>query len=469
MPPGRSAEADSGERHRTRALAFICLLAIALRVAYRAYAGSADFWQTAYTVYYDMASNIAAGNGLWSDGGGWAMRPPIYPCFLALAALAGGHYMLIAIPQALFGAGTVLCVFLIGNELFSQRAGMIAALLTALYPYYVVKDTELQETGLVTFSAALSVYLLLRARNSRSFAGWLAAGAVLGLSVLTRTTMLPFTLAAVAWIAVFGDGPSKQKLLRAGVVLLALLVAVGAWMERNYLVIGRPVLTSELGIQFWTAHNPQTFSRYPAESIDVAFEALTPSEKEEMEALPGNELEVSDWFLHRGLAYVEANPGMALTGAVRKVATGFSWVISPRREPLVEMTYILSYAPISILGVLGMVLARQAWRVHSLIYLQFLAFIAVSAIFWAHSGHRIYLDVYLIVFSVFAAERLCETICRVSARRVGSQLAEPYRRFGRGWNGGHHLPALRAFSAKLVCPSRRGGATRRSRTGRGDG
>jgi 4-amino-4-deoxy-L-arabinose transferase-like glycosyltransferase len=406
-------------RYRPVGLALICLLAIALRVAYRAYAGSTDFWQHGYTFYYDIASNIVAGSGLGIGGRGWAMRPPIYPVFLALAALAGGHYLLIVIPQALFGAGTVFCAFLIGNEIFGRRSGMIAALLTALYPYYIVHDTALQETGMATFSAALSVYLLIRAGTSRSVAGWLAAGAVLGLSVLIRTTMLPFALAAVAWIAVFGEGPSRQILLRAGVVCVALFVMVGTWLERNYLVVGRPVLTSEFGIQFWTAHNPQTFSRYPVDSIDqsnaVAFEMMTHSEKEEMGALAGNEIAQSDWFFQRGLAYVEANPGIALAGAVRKVAAGFSWVISPRREALVQTVYIISYAPISMLGLLGIVLARRGWRVHSLIYLQFLGFIVVSAIFWAHTSHRIYLDVYLIVFAAYAAQRLGRMVRRPPA------------------------------------------------------
>jgi hypothetical protein len=188
-----------------RTVAFICLLAIALRVAYRAYAGSADFWEHGYTFFYDIATNIAAGKGVGIDGGASAMRPPVYPGFLALA-------------------------------------------------------------------------------------------------------------------------------------------------------------------------------------------------------------------------YVEADPGAALTGALRKIAAGFSWVMSPRREPLVQRIYFLSYAPISILGLLGMVLARRAWRVHSLIYLQFLAFVAVSAIFWAHTSHRTYLDVYLIVFSVFAAERLFEFATR--------RAAEPRHRAG---------------------------------------
>jgi hypothetical protein len=80
----------------------ICLLAIALRVTYRAHAGSANFSEHGYTSYYNMASNIANGKGLGIDGGALAMRSPIYPCLLALAALAGGHYMLVRVIAAYF-------------------------------------------------------------------------------------------------------------------------------------------------------------------------------------------------------------------------------------------------------------------------------------------------------------------------------------------------------------------------------
>jgi 4-amino-4-deoxy-L-arabinose transferase-like glycosyltransferase len=399
-------------RYPTIALALICVAAIAIRVTYRAYTGSADFWQDGYIFYYDIASNFVAGKGLVNNSGDWAMRPPIYPSFLALTAIAGEHYMLIVIPQALFGTGTVICAFLIGNELFDQRTAILAALFTAFYPYYVVHDTALQETSMMTFFVACSVYLLLRAKRSQSLGSWLAAGAMLGLSVLIRTTMLPFALAAVAWIAVFGEGACRQRLLRASVVFLALVASVGGWMGRNYIVVDRAVLSSEAGFQFWAAHNPQTFSHYPAESIDrstaLAFEALTLSDKQKIEALSGNELARSDWFLQRGLDYVQQNPDIALAAAVRKVTAGFSWILNPRKEPFVQIIYALSYAPIFILGILGMLLARQGWREHSLVYLLFLTFIVVSAIFWAHTSHRTYLDVYLIVFAAFAAQRVLE-------------------------------------------------------------
>ena len=401
-------------------LALICLAALILRVAYRVHAGGDDFWQNGYLFFYEYAKNIAAGKGLWLEGGGYAMRPPVYPYFLALAYLLGGHYLLVVIPQALVGTVTVACAYLIGKELFSERAGLIAALFTAFYPYYVVHDTALQETSMVTALAALSVYALLRAKRSSLLATWLLAGLVLGATVLTRATMLPFALAASVWIAALGAGQPRQKLLRAGVVLCGLALLVGSWLVRNDVVIGRPILTSELGNQFWTANNPQTFSRYPGESMDesrdVAFQALSAPEKQLVASLYGNELALNDFFMAKGIAYVRDNPEDVLVDGLRKVAAGFSWTINPNREPLVQAVYFLSYAPILVLGLLGMVLARRGWREHGLMYLQFLSFVAVTAVFWAHTSHRTYLDVYLILFSAYAVDRLITERLRAENR-----------------------------------------------------
>src|SRR5262249_51281272 len=149
-----------------------------------------------------------------------------------------------------------------------------------------------------------------------------------------------------------------------------------AWLERNELVLGRPVLSTEVGYQFWTAHNPETFSRYPAESMDrsrdVSYAALSPDEKA---ALSGSELERNDLFMRRGLDYVRQNPAEAFLSGIRKIGAGFSVVMNPNREPLVQAVYFISYTPILLLGLIGMWLTRRGWKEHGIIYLQFLSFI----------------------------------------------------------------------------------------------
>lgn len=371
--------------------------------------GAADFWDNGYSFFYDLASNVAAGKGL-CIGGDSAMRMPAYPLFLALTALAGKNYLWIVIPQALLGAGTVLCAYLIARDLFGHSTGIVAAVLTALYPYYVVHDIALQETGLFTFLTALPVFLLLRARRGYLMAEWALAGLVLGTAVLTRQTLAPFAAGALVWIGVFSEGSHWQKLYRVSAVLLPLGLIVGSWMARNYLVVGAPVLTSEFGRQLWNANNAKTFSHYPTESIDrseaEAFQALTPAERLELQEASANEIRESDWFLKKGLDYIQVHPLGTLGAAGRKIAAGFSWSFNPRREPLVQAVYLVSYGSIAILGLFGSVLTRRRWKEHSLIYLLFLTFVGVTSVFWAHTSHRSYLDVYLIVFSAYVVNHL---------------------------------------------------------------
>jgi 4-amino-4-deoxy-L-arabinose transferase-like glycosyltransferase len=267
-----------------------------------------------------------------------------------------------------------------------------------------------------TLLTALSVFLLLRANRTASLAHWVAAGLTLGAAVLTRQTLAPFAAAALIWLAIWGEQPRLRRFLTVG---LAFGLAVVPWLVRNYFVVGAPVLTSEFGRQLWNANNAKTFSHYPSESIDrsadEAFSALTPADQRELDGLSGNEIGESDWFLRKGIDYIEAHPDATLVAAVRKVAAGFSWRFNPVREPLVQAAYLASYGPISILGVLGMLMTRSHWREHMPIYLLFLAFVAVTAIFWAHTSHRSYLDVYWIVFASY-------TLARLFGRGAGSNV-----------------------------------------------
>lgn len=66
---------------------------------------------------------------------------------------------------AMFGivtfAGTVLVVYLIGNELYGRKAAMIAALLYSFYPMAVIYGANVSDTGPMAFFAALSVLTML--------------------------------------------------------------------------------------------------------------------------------------------------------------------------------------------------------------------------------------------------------------------------------------------------------------------
>jgi 4-amino-4-deoxy-L-arabinose transferase-like glycosyltransferase len=391
----------NGSRQRLLVAALLAAAFLA-RLGARMAFGEEYFWTNSYGIYYELAENVLIGKGFCFDTT-CAWLPPLYPLFLTLSASAGKNYLLVVVPQALMGAGTAFCAFLIGRHIFNATVGVLACAITAFYPYYVMHDTALQETGMVTFCTALSVWLLLRASRLNRNRDWVLAGLVLGSIALVRASVAPAAGVALLWTAIWGaQGNVWARLRKSSILLLAVTVIIGPWLIRTYHLTGTPVLNSQNGQALWTGNNSETFSYYPAESIDrsrdEAWSKLTQADQEELARLANDEITTSNWFAHRAWVFIRANPWLVVRGAFRKLEAGFSPRLNPVREPLAQAAYAMAYVPVAVLGIIGMLLARQRGEV-ILIEMLFLAFMCVTAIFWAHTSHRSYLDVYWIVFA----------------------------------------------------------------------
>jgi 4-amino-4-deoxy-L-arabinose transferase-like glycosyltransferase len=396
-----------------RTLLAIVVLAFALRFAVRWYAGDADFWN-GYAFFVELARNIAAGNGIAIEGGPpSAARVPLYPAFLAAVTFGREAFLPVVFWQSLIGAGTVFCTALIARELFGGTAAVIAAVIAAIYPYYVVHDTALQETALFTFLTALAVLLLLHARRSGSGVTGACAGLALGAAVLTRVTLAPFAILAPICLLVPGTSrsyPPGYRLRAAALCAAAVALIVSPWLIRSYQLNGSATLSAQSGIFLWIGNNPFTFGRYPSESIDraeeAAFEALDPGERAEIESLRGNEAQFNQWFRQKGLQYIRQHPWLAVGNGARKIAAAFGLLPSPRRGFVPNLVHALSYGPVLILGLWGMWAGRRQWRDQLIFYALFVSFAGVTAVFFGHTSHRAYLDLYLIVFAAGVLERL---------------------------------------------------------------
>ena len=112
----------------------------------------------------------------FGDGSGAEVRVPLYPAFLAAVTFGQKAFLPVVFAQSLIGVGTVVCAALLAREMFGRSAAITAAAITAVYPYYVVHDTALQETSLFTLLTAVAVLLLLRVRRSGSGATAACAG-----------------------------------------------------------------------------------------------------------------------------------------------------------------------------------------------------------------------------------------------------------------------------------------------------
>jgi 4-amino-4-deoxy-L-arabinose transferase-like glycosyltransferase len=391
-------------------LAALLAAAFVARLGVRLAFGEEYFWDNGYSFYYEMAENFISGKGLCSLELGCAARPPFYPMLLASTTLGAKNYLLIVAPQALMGSGTALCAFLIGRHIFNPTAGLIACGVAAFYPYYVMHDTALQETGMLTFFTALWVWLLLRASESKQ--DWVLAGLALGAIVLVRVTMAPFIGVALLWTASGGaQGNIVERLRKSAILLLPVIIMVAMWLGQTYRLTGAAVLSSESGLALWAGNNSETFSHYPADSMDESMAEArlkwTAADQAELQRLAGDEIAISNWFAHRALEFIRANPLLVVQGAFRKLGAAFSWRLNPPHDDdqasLAQAVYAIGYVPVALLGIFGMLLA---WRRREtiLIGMLFLAFMGVTAVFWSHTSHRSYLDVYWIVFAASVVE-----------------------------------------------------------------
>jgi 4-amino-4-deoxy-L-arabinose transferase-like glycosyltransferase len=336
----------------------------------------------------------------------------LYPALLAAVTFGHKEFIPVVLLQSLIGAATVWCAALIAREMFGERVAVVAALLTAVYPYYVIHDTALQETGLYTFLTVFAVFLLMRVRASGSRSMAAAAGLILGADVLARANLAPFALVAPFWLLV-PAASAKATWRRAASTCLVCagvaMVAVAPWLVRSYMLNGSPTLTTQSGFFLWLGNNRYTFSRYPTQSIDlsqrVALAALTPKEHAEIVALGTNEAAVDRWFLGKGLDYIRAHPWRTIGDGFRKIAAGFCVLPSPRRSFWPDLIYLLSYGPVMILGLCGMWIFRSNWRDHLIFYALFASFAAVTAVFFGHTSYRVYLDVYWIMFAASLLDR----------------------------------------------------------------
>jgi len=385
-----------------RALYSIAAAAFLLRIIARLCQGIDRFWLNGYTLFFQIAQSIAAGKGIaLANGAPTAFRAPLYPILLAGLTLGHQWFWPIVIAESLIGAATVLCTALLARQMFrgpgGEAAATLAAAITAVYPYYVVHDTALQETGLFTLLTLIAVVLALCVARSGGRAPAALCGLVLGLDVLTRSPIAPFAVLLPLWLM------ARRRVVPGLLCAAVLGLTVAPWVIRNDLLVGGPVLTTEAGFELWNGNNPMLFNTYPMQSVDVSIAAhvdtLDALSQNDLPPQGSSDVAVDRWFRQKALAYMRANQWLTVANGFRKIGATFDWFPTPRRSRAQTIMHAVSFGPVMLLGIWGMIRRRAHWRDDSLIYLLFAQFLFVTAVYFGQTNHRVFLDVYLIVFA----------------------------------------------------------------------
>jgi hypothetical protein len=126
---------------------------------------------------------------------------------------------------AALGVATVYLVYELGRLLYGRRTGLLAALLVALMPYHVVVTRQVLLDGPMTLFATLTLVLLARFLTTGGRAWLYAAGAAMGLTVLSKETSIVLLGGVYAFLALTPELGVRLRDLAVALGVMALVIA----------------------------------------------------------------------------------------------------------------------------------------------------------------------------------------------------------------------------------------------------
>jgi 4-amino-4-deoxy-L-arabinose transferase-like glycosyltransferase len=286
------------ERFGRRTLIALALIAV-LGLGLRAYAvvhpvaNPADDSHAYYGLAKALYEEGSYGGPEFRDSSDWSPGAPLL--YAASFLLTGGaHEGTARIVEALLGTAAILVVFALGERLGGRGAargrwtGLLAAFAVAVYPSFIHSTGELmsEPPAILTLPAAVLAFLWA-SEHERPWA-WLVPGLLFGLTAMLRPEYLfvAAVFVVLAAIRIWAKRGARPALAGAGVLLVALLVAIVPWTVRNLVVLERlvPISTGSGKALYVGTYYPADgeyqrvkailYERYEGKSLPPGSEAL---------------------------------------------------------------------------------------------------------------------------------------------------------------------------------------------------
>jgi 4-amino-4-deoxy-L-arabinose transferase-like glycosyltransferase len=235
-------------------LGAIAAAGLAIRLGY-VFGSSHQARESGDAVYYHVGANLLA------DGEGFihpvaaaftrrriegADHPPAYIVYLASASLLGlRSFFAHQVWSCFLGMATVVVVGLTGRRIAGPQAGLVAAVLAAVFPAMWMPDGWVMSETMAIFSVALVILAAYRCWDepNGARASWL--GAALGLAALSRPELIvlgPLIAVPLFWYKRRRIAPVAVSVLLVGATTVAV---VSPWVLHNLSRFDHVVLLSD--------------------------------------------------------------------------------------------------------------------------------------------------------------------------------------------------------------------------------
>ncbi|MFQ3536371.1 MAG: glycosyltransferase family 39 protein [Aggregatilineales bacterium] len=407
---------------------------------------------------YDAYAQNLLTTGVYGRSAGIpdAAIPPLYSYALAaIYALFGRGYWQVGLFHTLLDCLSIYFLVAIGTRLFDRRAGLLAGLAYALYPYLIFQNLTLIDTPL--FMALLYGFLwcMVLLRERPSLAVGVLGGAFLALAALTRPVIVPLAPLGALWFLLrLSVWESVRRLLPVAAVSAAVVAPWLVWTYQLYSAFV-PIATNG-GMNFWFGNNPLT--------IPLVRNGYHPQWIRPEAPLRTQDTRLaSDDLYQLSLAYLRENPQHIPELLWVKFLAYWSIDVFPTRNPIPgAMPFIdpegtlrfqteggesfvpvtigaddpvaaysdalfdvvgrwlhrLYFGPLLLLALCGAALSLRQWREVSLVWLAQLAMTVFYVIYIPATRYRVPTDPLLFLFSAHAALVVFEALRQAQVKHA---------------------------------------------------
>lgn len=385
--------------------------------------------------YEKIADSILNGKGFlyywYNDIPYYAFVQPLYPVFTAVVYFLTNHNRIIlAILQSVLSSSLVFVVYGLAVRVGSMKAGLLAAFITAFHPGLIIYSTvKLHPLVLDVFLYLMVVYIIVRCVESPTKKLSVLTGCVIGLTLLSRITILPFIIFALGYIFfMLKDRTYKIRLICLGIICVSAFLVYSPWVLRNYQVFHKLVFMQTCsGENLWAGNNTNISGSVILESGASVHTMMKADMRDQLSRL--NELQQVDFYQRYFICFVRENPKLFVKLFFKKMY--YYWWFSPYTGVLYKKIWLhiykIYYAILVVFAIVGL---RHAFRdeqkkpIVILFIVYMLSISVIHAVVNVGIRHRWTAEPFMIIFaSIGFLQLITEFIRYVELKNINIKKA----------------------------------------------
>lgn len=388
--------------------------------------------------YDELAHRVLAGYGFSFAEGHWpataAGTPTAHWSFLYTLYLAGVYAVVGAAPlvarvlQAMLtGWLQVWLAYRVGSRLFGVNAGLLGAVFTAVYAYFVYYGGGLLTEAFylvgVLWVLDSALALATPARGRARQWQWALFGLAIGMTVSLRQVFLVSVPVVVIWVVLelrrhvqAERSQSRAELRGAALATVIVIAFIAPWTVRNYRAFGSVVpLNTNAGFAIYWGNHPihgTSFIPLLPEGGPV-YRDLIPAED-----LSLNEGALDRRLLRRGIGLIAGDPIRFARLSLSRSVEYFRFWPSSESGLLSNAARVGSFGLLLPLMLVGL---WQSWRgrgapargvAHevTLLWAWVVVYAAIHLASWTLIRYRLPIDAVLVLFAALPASRLLSKV-----------------------------------------------------------